>query len=264
MSCKMYPHMRDLPRLHHINLHTQHEQADDDDLHVHHLRTGDMIFFHSETLPAEIIQLSGLCRWSHVGLVVTYYSCVEHTWTQRLGLWESVNSSTHQRTLIDGELRTGVRLVDLMERLHQQPPGTVGVRRLLCNSCLLKDRDDDDDDDESERDSFESRLRAFIMSENGKPYEQSIWTLLLAWLDCGNDGCPWFNNSHDTSAYFCSELVAESLLVTGLLLPNDTTRPPSSAEFTVANLANLNGNHFPGSHLGPGINYQPMRILTWD
>lgn len=205
------------------------------------LRTGDMLFFHADSLPAAIIQWSGHCAWSHVGLVAAYAS-PGAPGGRRLGLWEAVSTPAGQYSVLDGALRAGVRLVDLHERLAHMAPGTVGVRQLSFAPP-------------ADRGAFEAALYRCIAAENGKPYEPSVWTLVLSWLDCGG-AFACFNNARDTSAYFCSELVAETLMQAALLRPID-----ASAEFTVGDLAFLPNT--PNT-LAPGAHYDGVRVLRWD
>jgi hypothetical protein len=206
---------------------------------VSQLRTGDMIFFHARSLPAEIIQWSGRTPWSHVGLVAAYtVPDAAGGRTTRLGLWEAVNRTANEPSIMDGAVRTGVRLVDLATRLARLPRGSVAVRQLALQPPLA-------------RPAFETALYAFLHAENGKSYEPSVMPLILSWLDCGGVAC--VHNAEDRSAYFCSELVAATLMDTGILRRTDT-----SAEFTPADCARL-----APADLMPGARYDVVRRLAW-
>ena len=247
------------------------------------VRTGDLGFFHGEgNFGSTIIELSGASPWSHVTLVVEYDANNAHQHQQqqereqgqqpqqaqqykqyqqqpshrhytplgvyapRPGLWEATSWHANQREVLHHELRSGARMVDLEERLHLVPPGSVGVRQLHVPR--------------QERNDLSSRIQRFISAEDGKPYEPSWWPLIRSWFDV-LDSVPCMQpllgrNPRDVSAYFCSELVAETLMQANVL--QYTPGRPSS-EFTVADLSRLVDQDMVSPY-----RYGPLRPLVWS
>jgi hypothetical protein len=221
------------------------------------LKTGDLVLFHGDGhVSSTIIELSGLSPWSHVTLVVGYEAQQYHSGQQqqhqqhkrqstRPGIWEATMWHANQREVLHDELRGGARLVDLEERLAFTRPGTVGVRQLETTPHEYND--------------LQSRIQRFISAEDGKPYEPSLWPLIRSWFDILDTvSCmqPLFGrNKRDVSAYFCSELVAETLMQANVLR-YEPGRP--SDEFTVADFARLNEHDMIAPY-----RYGPLRPLIW-
>lgn len=231
------------------------------------LRTGDLVLFHGDGhWTSSLIELSGNTPWSHVTLAVEYQpwaSCAARASPEessadglrqtaaseeetRIGLWEATSWHTNQREVLRHQLRGGARLVDLEERLSFTNAGTVGVRQLVYTP--------------HERNDLQSRIQRFIGAEDGKPYEPSWWPLIRSWFDV-LDALPCMQpclgrNPRSVSAYFCSELVAETLMQANVLL---YTPHRPSAEFTVADFANLSEHD-----LVPSFRYGPVRPLVWS
>lgn len=214
-----------------------------DSVKVSDLNTGDMIFFHGEgNFGSTIIEMSGMSPWSHVALYVEYQTedGVIHP-----AIWEATSWHANQYELVKHQLRGGARIVDLNERLLLTKPGSIGVRSLEANVQYRKD--------------LKTRINRFIGSEDGKPYENSWWPLIRSWFDVFDDitclpTC-FGRNRVDTSAYFCSELVAETLMQANVL--RFVIQKPSD-EFTVADMARLTD-----ADLVSPYHYAPIKQLEW-
>ena len=169
------------------------------------IKTGSVILF-SGTGPISIgIRLFTRSIYSHVGLAYRIPDI------DALLLYESTTLSNVAD--LDGELREGVQLVLLSERVRTYP-GRIDVRHLS------------EDLTQPQREA----LGEFRQRVKGRPYEQSRLELVKsAW-----DGGLFSDNTEDLSSLFCSELVAEALQACGVL--DDGAEFPSN-EFTPADFA---------------------------
>lgn len=214
---------------------------------VKSLRTGDLVFFDSVSVVAFFIRLSDFCLWNHVGMIVRF-----PTETSPAYLWEATDSvlppNYPSKHYFDPHKRTGVLLTQFQSRLdcfygtrsnpaptHEytnflRPQENVfGISRISC--------------------SEESReaIRRFVERENEKTYEETWFPVFKSWWDGWNTClpcCVGTMNEEDVSRYFCSELIAETLLQSGILrkrmlwCSRRGFREEPSSEFTVFDLQN--------------------------
>jgi hypothetical protein len=232
------------------------------------VQTGDLLFFNGKNFPSHLIQWSGPSPWSHVGMIIRLMD--------RVCLWESVNDAVHTRALslptvlpvttttttttptainmaepyalYEAEsYRTGVRLVDLRERLQALPTHErLGLARI--QSLLLH----------GGRPQFQDCIEQALWCYNGRPYEHDWWTLIKSWADCCDDrgGCTF--NQEDLTAFFCSELVAQTLHDAGCIQwTGQREGAGSSGEVTVADIARLSDSTHP-------LHYRPRARLIYS
>lgn len=154
------------------------------------LRTGDIVLYSGSAAISTVIKLATSNRWSHVGMVVYLPDC------RLVSVWESTKQGTRLRDLDSGQVRKGVQLVPLSDRLITYR-GSVAVRRLQ---------------DADLQEGVYSRLWRLREDLRTRPYEKDKIELLKA----AYDG-PFGRNEEDLSSVFCSELVAEAYQALGLL-----------------------------------------------
>lgn len=191
----------------------------DESTFVKDLKTGDLVFFDSESVIGLMIRMSGPCLWNHVGMIVRY-----PTEDSPAYVWESTDtvfSPTYPgKDYFVPAKRTGVLLTPLQIRLdafagsRSNPHATDEYTSLfnpknnVLGVCRLHVFDSD------ALATVQSRIRDFILREHSKKYEASWWPVILSWWDGWNVHFPFCKgqmNEEDTSRYFCSELIAETL-----------------------------------------------------
>lgn len=193
-------------------------------------QTGDLVFFHGTSFTSYVIELSGQCPWSHVGMVVV------NPETSALCLWEATNHPTTASAITitsDAWTRTpgpnpaGVRLVDLRERLAEED--RCGLMRLVQRTRFT---------------AFELRIYSFIRRHAGMPYEPSVLTIIDSWWDWCGIGA----NPAQLDAYFCSELIVDTLrsvdAMDSVNGPGGQRNQPAS-EWTVRNVVELASASLP-------------------
>jgi len=172
-------------------------------------QTGDIVIFAGGSMISKIIGevAEGMSPWSHIAMLLK-------TKGKRLLLWESTSIDS-QMDLVSKKRRGGVRLVDaetvIRHYLHTSDGAMVVARRLYIDASAV------------ERDLINPvsrlpNLRTFIKEVWGLPYESNPLDMARAMV-MGR----WINliyASRSESSFFCSELVACSYIVLGLL-PND-------------------------------------------
>ncbi len=182
------------------------------------LDTGDLILFDANdgTWSTTAIEYSGRCGYSHVALIVRTMDG-----TDRLAIWEATNGPGEgQIDLITEKPVAGVRLVELTNRLRLEP--RYAVIRLEI-------------EDPRARTALRNRVWQFALDNAGKDYEGEFWHLVYSWYDGPSTllrtafGCclayegdspiaPVAGlNPSSPDRYFCSELVAETLMAVGVL-----------------------------------------------
>ncbi len=190
------------------------------------LNTGDIVLFScKDNFLSIAIQLITNSKWSHVGMVLKDHK------KDVIYLWESTTLS-NIKDIIDNELKKGVQLVLLSERIKYYH-GVIAIRQL--QGVRL--------DDGSEEVQELIKLRQEIKN---RPYEKHKLELLIAVIDTVGE---FFKNCKDLSSIFCSELVAEAYQRMGLLdgeLPSNEYVPKDFSEARKLQL-------LKGAFLGPEI-----------
>ena len=186
------------------------------------LDTGDLVLFSGKTVVSRGIKWFTFSKWSHVGVVLNLPD-----W-KRLLLWESLTEG-YLPDVEHGEIRQGIQLVDLAERISQYGDG-VAVRRLALERS----------------DQMRLAVAQLLQELRGRPYEKSNMELIRAAVDVR--GIKMTQNAEDLSNIFCSELVAEVYQRMGLLPEN----PPSN-EYTPHDFSADRNLHLLKGALGPEI-----------
>lgn len=221
------------------------------------LGEGDLIFSRSDTIIGKIIQRSAHSIWSHVGL------CVIDPATGMKCYWESANGTDSSDmpggcAPLYGGAASGVRMWPIKNRLeHMLRPDVNGNPRTILFAVsklslqypinLL---------------TYTSRLHEFARMKTGIPYQYNYSVIFFAWFDglpsikryfCSSrpaendidemtdhdiidDRKSLFTSNKSSgqkNAYFCSELVTDTLMYMGLM--NSEECPPCS-EWTVDDL----------------------------
>ena len=162
------------------------------------INTGDIILFSGKGGISNTIKWFTGSDWSHVGMAMRLprYDLVL--------LWESTTLGDIKEYDSD-KLVNGVRLVVLSEAVKKYD-GKIVVRHLdiECSDAML------------------DALWRFRDQVRGRPYERNKLELIRS----AYDGV-WGENTEDLSSIFCSELIAETYQVMGLL-----PETPASNEYT--------------------------------
>lgn len=169
----------------------------DYDLIRKNLKTGDIVLFSGKGGISAGIKWATLSRWSHVAMV---FNLEEYDFVT---LWESTTLSSI-RDLDTHTMMKGVQLIPMSDRV-QTYEGEIAVRQLQ-GATLGKSQID--------------ALMVLRKEIRGRPYEKSEAELVKA----AYDG-PFGHNEEDLSSLFCSELVAESYQVMGLLPAGKKDKP---------------------------------------
>ena len=155
----------------------------------HELDTGDLVLFRGNSLFSRLIQRATRSSWSHVAMVMRLPEY------DMLALYESTGLGSLP-DMISGEVRRGVQLVPLSERVRACH-GAIAVRQLKGVTLGLHER---------------TALMELRRELRGRPYERSLVDLARAAYD-GAGGA----SGEDLSSLFCSELVGEAYQRLGLL-----------------------------------------------
>lgn len=164
------------------------------------LKTGDIVLMGSSSIFSRAIRMLTRSKWSHVGMVMK----IEEFDT--LLLWESTTNG-HDKDVDSGEIERGVQLVPLSKRVRDHT-GNLAFRPLsrgLTGDEIIT-------------------LNKFRHTVKDKPYDFNGFELLKSVFDTG----ALFSNSEDLSAYFCSELIADTYQELGFLseaLPSNEYTP---------------------------------------
>lgn len=174
------------------------------------LKTGDIVLFSGRGFVSWLIRLITWSEWSHVGMVIR-----GHLLGQDMVLcWESTTRSS-VADANTGKRRDGVQLIPLRSRVCTYK-GRIGVRQLKTRLTIGGER----------------KLVWFYQRVKNRPYEGRWWEPLKAAL-------PARNKRKQLDQLFCSEMVAEALMVVGRLPDGDAYLP--SNEYTPADFAGRSG-----------------------
>jgi len=189
------------------------------------LSTGDIVLFSGKGGISAGIKWATTSRWSHVAMV---FNLADYNFVT---LWEST-TLTNLEDLDTKKVMRGVQLIPLSDRV-QTYDGEIALRRL--SGVTLKAQE-------------LGALMALRKDLRGRPYEKRKIELIKAAYD-GLFGL----NEEDLSSLFCSELVAESYQVMGLLPSGPTDQPSNEyvpADFSTGSESQL---HLLRGSLGPEI-----------
>ena len=180
------------------------------------LKTGDIVLMGGTSIFSRAIRMLTGSRWSHVGMVMKIDK------PDMVLLWESTTNG-HDKDVQTGEIKRGVQLVPLSKRVRDHT-GNLGFRPL--SRGLAPDET--------------AALDRFRHSVKDKGYDFDGLELLRAALDSGL----FWENREDLSAYFCSELIAETYQAVGFLgedKPSNEYTPDDFSSQASRPLGLLNG-----------------------
>jgi hypothetical protein len=169
------------------------------------LSTGDLVFFRCSDVCGSSLVTLATGRWSHVGMVVVLYSPPDKTTRRRskvILLWESVSHEDGLPDFTTGDFASGVRLVDLKQRLLHSASHEYGVAKL---SHATSERCKE----------ITQEFISFHGDAVRRKYDGDKLHLCRVALDCGALG----HNSHvrRPHKYFCSQLVCHTMQEIGLI-----------------------------------------------
>ncbi len=195
------------------------------------LKTGDLVLFSSSGgLSSLEVKIATCSPWTHIGMIVRCKHL--HKLQDDLGIWHSpAQILQFMPDVTTGEIKQGPQLNSLRP-IIEASGGVVYIRKLYNrkkrnrkkrnqNYNLFYDEDEGGDNynyNYQLGDLCDTGLMDFIRKEEPKSYEKKTRQLLLA----AYDG-PFGQNEEDTSSYFCSELVAETYKILGILKRNITS-----------------------------------------
>ncbi len=177
------------------------------------VKTGDLILFNNGRIGYWEVKIATCSTFSHIGMIV---KC-KHLKSSRdnLFIWHSPAQELQGLPdTISGDTKEGPQLNPLLP-IIRAAGGTVYIRILHKKKNTFYNNILSDD-------PCDSGLMDFMKGADWKTYEKSTRQLILSTYD-GIFG----ENEEDTSSYFCSELVAETYKILGLL-PEDII----SSEYT--------------------------------
>ena len=187
------------------------------------LNTGDIILFSSGGLSAYEVRCATCSQFSHIGMIVRCKHLNKSS--DNLYIWHSpAEALQFMPDVTSGKIKDGPQL-NRLRPIIRAAGGVVYIRKLYKpkqkrkrnlnrNYNLFHDGNDNDNDDDGYQlgDACSNGLMDFIKKERSKSYEKSTKQLLLSTYDG-----PFGQNEEDISSYFCSELVAETFKLLGIL-----------------------------------------------
>jgi hypothetical protein len=178
------------------------------------LHTGDILLMRGKSIGSKLIRwFTG--EWSHASMVrVELYNDPDVGLCKRLLLWESVSHADDCVDVLTGTRKSGVRLVDMRERLLNCDSDYFGIVRLgLVRPAGMPDAEYKRQ--EAALDKFvDERFRRFSSAEYMKPYEPSRFQLMRVAFECGS---LLGQMPRERRSYFCSKLVCDTLVYLRLL-----------------------------------------------
>jgi len=157
-------------------------------------RTGDIMLFSGEGTFSDIVRAtSSMAYWSHCGIVVKLDGHKDPY------LFESTKEE-EPRDELTNTFKTGPKLVSLRTKIETYGGLPIAYRRLHTHK------------DKKEASKLRRKMTRIILDfareVSNKPYEENIGELI---------GAVWRTNEPDTTGYFCTELLAETLKRIGVL-----------------------------------------------
>ena len=244
-------------------------------LNINTLKTGDILFFHASHWPATIVQYACNSVWCHIAMVIKVSNVelgIAPAWptrsmvlnnTPRLYMFEASTFLTKVPCVMKNNCHGGVRLVALEPRLENTIDQPIGLLRLKFKNPSIQ------------QPIFQQDIVNFIKRELGKPYEENLNNLGWAWWH----SVAWINvcvkdNVEDTSSYFCSELIAEALIQSGVFKKriivdnygNTMIMNIPSSNFTITDFSNsqLNSNYVDQKNFSYSLKMEYVMVLKKD
>ncbi len=170
------------------------------------LKTGDIVLMGGSSIFSRAIRMLTKSDWSHVGMVMKIDQF------DTLLLWESTTNG-HDEDVQTNEVKRGVQLVPLSKRVRDHK-GNLAFRPL--SRGLNEDE--------------VIALNAFRHTVKDKPYDFNGFELLKSAVDSGL----FWSNREDLSAYFCSELIADTYQELRFLSEDLPSNEYTPSDFSVA------------------------------
>ena len=141
---------------------------------------------------------------------------------QYYSIYKLVSCNADTTDLDTGKVVHGVSLVPFTARCKMGWDGPIAVRHLT-------------DISDKKREEIREKLTSLRCQFQGRAYEENLGELVKAKLDVGEELLPFLRGKHGkeaTETLFCSELVACSYLVCGLLKPGKPASEYTPGDFT--------------------------------
>lgn len=163
--------------------------------------TGDVIVLKGMSMISNFVRFTTRSEWSHTGLLVR-----PKTYDVPFSIWESSHEARYDQ--ITKRKKAGVRLFDLKQKLTRDRYEAQVAFVLF----TMKNQE--------ARNTVNSNIRQIMLKESNKRYEHHVMELFSV-------STKIVQNERNTSEYFCSELVVETLRASGIIV--NAKRPPSNA-----------------------------------
>lgn len=157
-------------------------------------KTGDIVLFSGNGFFSDIVRMGSESEWSHVGIVIRKNPGVEPILFQ----------STQDQEPYDIQSRSykrGPKVSFLRSSLQKYDGYKIAIRRLHTGAHGLAAA--------AARNKWADILWKFQMEVNHLPYEQHVEELAASAFG--------MNETNDRTSYFCTELVADSMVKMGLI-----------------------------------------------
>ena len=199
-------------------------------------QTGDILLFSGEGLFAAFEEFFNYSEWGHVAVVYRH---------KRWGpcVWESSTRDATHDLLTKGSDKDGPRLIRLREKVIKFV-NTWGSK-VAWRKLWVRDRGRVLCPD------WQQRLSALVKRVHMQPFEKHKFDMarsLVPWIPGAQEG-------GDETSYFCSELVARTLMEMGLFPDDPHGRRPEN--YTVIDFAQNEDKNLPFPRDGKG------RPLAW-
>jgi len=186
------------------------------------LKTGDIILFSGTGIQSFEAKCGTCSPFSHIGMIIRSSHLNKNEQKgNKLFLWHApAQTLPFAPDQLTNQIKDGPQLNKLYPALCRAS-GKIYLRKIKKNgrsSSLMSNT--------SLGDPFESGLLAYMKRAQPKSYEKNIKELILS----AYDG-PWGENEQNLTSYFCSELVAETYKVMGLLSSNEPSNEYVPSDF---------------------------------
>ena len=207
------------------------------------LTTGDLVFFRCSDVCGSSLVTLFTGRWSHVGMVVVLYSPPDKHTRKRskvILLWESVSHEDGLPDFTTGDFSSGVRLVDLKQRLLSSASHEYGIAK-LSHTSIERPKE------------ITQEFIAFHRDAVRRKYDGDKLHLCRVALDCGVLG----HNSQvrRPHKYFCSQLVCHTMQEIGLIPETVNGARTSPTDFWSYDLVLRGGSAMEALYFMPRLDH---------
>lgn len=163
--------------------------------------TGDVIVLKGMSFISNFVRFTSRSEWSHTGILVRPRKRNEPFY-----IWEASHETRYDE--ITKRMKAGVRLFNLKNKLARDRYEAEVAFVIF----ILKGK--------KSREIVNERIDNFMIKQSHKRYEHHIMELVAA-------STKIFENERNTTEFFCSELVVETLRTSGIII--NAKRPPSNS-----------------------------------